>query len=47
MQSDTLLQEWKQAKDICKKIIDISIQSNIYKSATQKQSSQEFMKVYE
>jgi hypothetical protein len=47
MQSDQLLQEWKQAKDTCKKVIDISIQSNIYKTVTAKQSHQEFLAVYE
>ena len=47
MQGDQLLQEWKQAKEICNKIIDISIKGNIFKKSEGKQNAQEFMKVYE
>lgn len=47
MQGDQLLEEWREAKETCHKIIDISINANIHRKQTAKQSVQEFMKVYE
>jgi len=51
MQGDQLLQEWKRAKEICYKIIDISKNANIYNKVEdkpmEKQTGREFMSVYE
>lgn len=40
MQGDQLFEEWRQAKEICNKIIDISIKANIYKQTQGKQNGQ-------
>ena len=36
MQSDQLLQEWKRAKEICHKIIEISKNANLYNKVDSK-----------
>lgn len=55
MQSDLLLQEWKKAKETCKKVIEIckmthlgkgNIEGRIVKSG-EKQTNKQFMNVYE
>ena len=47
MQGDQLLEEWKEAKETCHKIISMSIEANILGKTTVKQTVQEFMRVYE
>jgi hypothetical protein len=47
MLNDELLHEWQEVKEVCKKVIDISINSNIRKTDTLKQKPEQFMKVYE
>jgi len=51
MQGDTLLDEWKNAKKICYKIIEISKNANIYNKVSdkpmEKQTKQEYISVYE
>ena len=48
MQGDNLLQEWRQAKETCYKIIQIAKDANIHgKTHLSRQSNKEFLAVYE